>query len=73
MGLFLSWAHLSEPFLIIRTSHANVLDLLCITFFITNFENKNLSIIPLKTSGSIKSLKDAALKSNWNDFKELIQ
>lgn len=70
MGIFLSWVHSSKPLLIFRASHKKVLDFFCICFFITNFENKDLSIIPLKTSGSIKNLQDEASKTNWNNFKE---
>ena len=72
MGLFLSWVHPKEPIVIIRTSHTSVIDLFCITFFITSFENKPISIVPLKTAGSIKTLQDFVSTSNWKDFKEIM-
>ena len=68
MGLFLSWTHEHEPLAILRSSHDNIAKLLCVTFFITELNEKNLTIIPLKTGGSIKKMKSLALSTNWKDL-----
>lgn len=70
MGLFLAWVHPTEKIAIIRTSHTTVNDLLCSTFFITDFFDKSLSIIPLKTTGSIKKAKTIANTNSWHDLFE---
>ena len=67
MGFFLVWVHPSDAIVILRSSHDNIGKLLCCTFFITEFMDKPLSIIPLKTTGSIKKAKSIALSINWND------
>ena len=35
MGLFVTWIHPTQPMDIFRSSHTNVLNLLCSTFFTT--------------------------------------
>ena len=67
MGLFLAWVHPTEQLAILRSSHTNVFDLLCSTFFISDFFDKPLSILPLKTTGSIKSAKNLAETHPWNE------
>jgi RNase P/RNase MRP subunit POP5 len=73
MGFFLAWIHQTETIAILRTSHSNLLKLLNVTFFITEFNNYPLSIIPIKTSGSIKSLKDVSITFNWLELKTWIR
>lgn len=70
MGLFLAWVHPTEKVALIRTSHTTVADLLCSTFFITDFFDKPLSIIPLKTTGSIKNAKNIANSQSWHELFE---
>ena len=67
MGLFLAWVHPSDTLVILRSSHNNVVKLLCSTFFISDFMDKSLSIIPLKITGSIKNAKSIALSKNWSE------
>jgi len=70
MGLFLAWVHPTEKVALIRTSHTTVTDLLCSTFFIKDFFDKPLSIIPLKTTGSIKNAKNIANSLSWHELFE---
>ena len=64
MGIFLSWIHSEKPLAILRSSHTDVNKFFCLTFFISEFNDKLLTIVPLKTSGSIKNIKNFALTQN---------
>lgn len=68
MGLFLSWVNPDEPIIILRASHRNIKKLFNVTFFITDYNDKILSTIPIKTAGSIKTIKNFALTQNWKDL-----
>lgn len=70
MGIFLSWMHPEKPFFIMRSSHTNMKKFFCVTFFISDFNGKNLNFIPLKTAGSIKKIKNYALSQNWENLLE---
>lgn len=71
MGLFISWIHPTEPMVILRTSHKSIFDLLCTSFFITHNNSKKLSILPLRTGGSIKKMQELAQSAKWETLKEL--
>ncbi len=64
MGLYVAWVHPLEPKVILRTSHNNFLNLLCTTFFTTDFLDKPLLIVPIKSTGSIKNAKNIANLAN---------